>query len=106
MTTVLDDIAAERARQLSMGWTPEHDEHHDRGELAMAASAYAFRYGQLRAPLDHPSSEAAFSAPPPSWWPWRADAWRATSYRRMLVKAAALLVAEIELLDRTIGDRR
>ena len=35
---VLDEIAAERREQLGKhGWTPEHDDEHEHGELAMAA---------------------------------------------------------------------
>ena len=46
MVSALDDIAAERERQISAeGWTPEHDDEHGNGELAMAASAYAFIAG-------------------------------------------------------------
>ena len=39
---VLDEIAAERREQLGKhGWTPEHDDEHEHGELAMAAACYA-----------------------------------------------------------------
>src|SRR3990172_2066650 len=34
-------IAFERRRQTKMGWTSEHDDAHDIGELAQAAAAYA-----------------------------------------------------------------
>ncbi|MCM0757438.1 hypothetical protein M7775_02505, partial [Sporomusa sphaeroides DSM 2875] len=35
-------IAAERQRQISQeGWTPEHDDQHANGELALAAACYA-----------------------------------------------------------------
>lgn len=38
----LMDIGAERARQIaSEGWTAEHDDKHEHGELALAAAAYA-----------------------------------------------------------------
>lgn len=40
--TGVELIAAERERQVTQeGWTPEHDKQHDHGELAMAAVCYA-----------------------------------------------------------------
>lgn len=85
-TRVLADVAAERTRQIEDGWTPEHDDTHEGGELAQAAAALAlppkaFHYSRL------------------SFWPW--DKWMSGGARRdELVKAAALIVAEIERLDR------
>jgi hypothetical protein len=99
--TALEDIAAERRRQIEgAGFSLEHDDEHDRGELAFAAAAYAFRVGQITDPIRHPADEAAFSARAPVWWPWKPEEWKASSLRRMLVKAGALIVAEIERLDR------
>ena len=40
-----------------------------------------------------------FDAPPPSW-PWVRRWWKPTDRRRDLVKAGALILAEIERLDR------
>jgi hypothetical protein len=43
--TGIDIIAAERKRQLGVkGYTPEHDDEHDLGELALAAALYALPY--------------------------------------------------------------
>ena len=36
----------------------------------------------------------------PATWPWGASWWKPGDPRRMLVKAAALILAEIERLDR------
>lgn len=42
MQTGIERIAAERQRQIDVeGWTPEHDDEHDDGSLAMAACCYA-----------------------------------------------------------------
>ena len=42
MRTGIELIAAERNRQIEEeGWTEEHDDTHDDGELAMAAACYA-----------------------------------------------------------------
>jgi hypothetical protein len=42
MKNGIELIADERTRQISEeGWTPEHDDGHDEGELSAAASVYA-----------------------------------------------------------------
>ena len=75
------DIAAERRRQVEAeGWTPEHDDAHDDNELSRAAACYAI--GNV------------------AYWPWEAMWWKPKDRRRDLVRAAALIVAEIERLDR------
>lgn len=82
---VILEICRERERQMSKeGWTPEHDDTHVNGELARAASCYAFATDKLSL----------------EWWPWERAWWKPTTPRRNLVKAAALIVAEIERLDR------
>lgn len=94
MDTALNDIAAERARQISAeGWTPEHDDEHSTGEMASAAACYARRAAmQAR----NPGQQGG----PVSFWPWDLKWWKPSDPRRNLVKAAALIVAEIERLDR------
>ena len=43
MKTGIELISAERERQITQeGWTPEHDDRHDIGELCSAANAYLF----------------------------------------------------------------
>lgn len=100
MTTALDEIAAERRRQVEVeGWTPEHDDKHDSGELAKAAACYAYGDAELR----HTSRVSGQPHPltlVQRLWPWSKDWWKPTNRRRDLVKAAALIVAEIERLDR------
>ena len=86
-------IAAERARQVEVkGWTAEHDDEYLAGQLVDAAAAYA-RYG------DHPR----FAKSPPMLWPWPAEWWKPSHGPiRSLVKAGALIAAEIDrLLRRT-----
>lgn len=83
----LKDIAAERQRQIeSEGWSVEHDDAHTDGSMALAAAAYA------RAP-EGPTL-------PPLYWPWSRDWWKPKSRRSNLVRAGALIAAEIERLDR------
>ena len=92
------DVIAERQRQRNVeGWTPEHDDEHDTGALAMAASCYA----TVAAWSDHSRMNEGIMGTPPFWpfeWQW----WKPTDRRRDAVKACALLIAEIERLDRAI----
>lgn len=81
-------VMAERDRQKSAeGWTPEHDDEHSTEELAFAASCYA---------------TADQDEPPPAVWPWAREWWKPAGRRRSLVKAGALILAEIERLDRAM----
>jgi len=79
------DVLAERQRQIEIeGWTPEHDEEvNTDGELVRAAVCYA-----VLALHD-------------DWWPWADVWWKPKNRRRDLVRAAALIIAEIDRLDRT-----
>jgi hypothetical protein len=86
-------VATERARQIGgEGYTPEHDDTHTAGELADAAAAYA-------APWVKPEGVRLPNAWPldwdPSWWKPSPD-----DRVRELVKAGALIMAEIERLLR------
>lgn len=96
ISPAIADVAAERRRQIeAKGWTPEHDDEHDRDNaLSRAAACYAL---------------AGLGANGPFWvnrlqvpqqvWPYRWE-WKPKDRRFNLVRAAALLVAEIERLDR------
>jgi len=90
--SVIDEIAAERKRQIEVeGWTAEHDDReHPHGELTKAAAAYALGEGVL-------------GGSPWVWirlWPWSPAWWKPKNRRRDLIRAGALIVAEIERLDR------
>ena len=86
----IEEIAAERKRQIEVeGWTAEHDDFHDDDELAVAAGCYAF-----------PNRRMGFRLKIPVDWPWHPSWWKPTTRRRDLIKAGALIVAEIERLDR------
>ncbi|MDV7920390.1 hypothetical protein R4K20_01690 [Pseudomonas aeruginosa] len=83
------DVQAERRRQVEAeGWTPEHDDEHNGGELADAAACYALSAAGW-------STYAARER-----WPWPLEWWKPSTARRDLVKACALALAEIERLDR------
>lgn len=88
------DVLAERARQVGVeGWTPAHDDKHDRGELPCAAAAYAAASIPNAGPYP---IKVAYDR----YWPWHRSWWKPTTPRRNLVKAAALIIAEIERIDR------
>lgn len=77
-------IAGERQRQIcDEGYTTEHDDRHDREELARAAGAYAV---------------------PTQPWPWHSDGDRRKRHEgdriRQLTIAGALIAAEIDRLLR------
>ncbi len=85
------DVIAERQRQQSVeGWTPEHDNAYQNSELADAAACYAIH-----------AHNQGFSTP--AHWPWSPDWWKQSGARRDLVKAGALILAEIERIDRAAG---
>lgn len=85
------DVLAERQRQISAeGWTPEHDDSHLDGQMASAAACYAMRAAGWRGPRDGPLHQ----------WPWDAEWWKPKDVRSNLVRAGALILAEIERLDR------
>jgi len=95
--SVIEEIAAERARQISEEeWSPDHDVYeHPYGDLADAAGCYAL-YTTSTEGIPYSSDG---SAPPP--WPWDKEWWKPKGRRRDLIRAAALIVAEIERMDRT-----
>lgn len=93
---VIAEIRAERDRQCSdEGWTPEHDDTHTRGEMALAAGCYALNGAPQRFADDIV----------PIFWPWAREWWKPKSRRRDLIRAAALIVAEIERMDRATVER-
>jgi hypothetical protein len=92
--SALEDIAAERKRQIEAeGWSLDHDDMHVNGEMARAGAGYAFHAG-----LSDEERAKGF----PQGWPagWAFAWWKPTSRRRDLIKAGALILAEIERLDR------
>ncbi|MET5016675.1 hypothetical protein AAHH78_16035 [Burkholderia pseudomallei] len=99
LTDAARDMLAERRRQVEAeGWTPEHDDQYQHGAIALAAACYAANAGGV-----------AWADPLPSFWPWMHNWWKPTTPRRGsrwplprrdLVKAGALILAELERLDR------
>lgn len=97
--SVIDEIAAERHRQIETeGWSAEHDDEHGNAEMSRAAAAYALSASLIGYPADpfqHRIRTAIDIV-----WPWSWEWFKPKNVRRDLIRAAALLVAEIERLDR------
>lgn len=98
MTNAASDVLDERKRQIEVeGWSTEHDNAHDNGDLACAAASYALHAGCVLNPHDG----VGFDGAPPMWpQSWSQDWWKPKNPRRDLVRAAALIIAEIERMDR------
>ena len=82
LSTGIGDVITERCRQGHKGFDADHDDQNTMREMPRAAVCYV---------LGNAGN-----------WPvqWDRRWWKPTDERRNLVKAAALLIAEIERLDR------
>lgn len=88
-------MVAERERQLTAeGWAPEHDDQHRPGELAAAGVCYA---------MPHAAGIPEDPRKTPAAWPWDAEWWKPKSQRADLVRAGALLAAELDRERRAGG---
>ncbi|MBX3579950.1 MAG: hypothetical protein KF723_22330 [Rhizobiaceae bacterium] len=101
------DVMAERRRQIEVeGWTAEHDDRHTDGDLATSAACY-IRPDLRSATTDENGTRLEDPWP---WWNVVDDGgrlysrlkvwWKPKDRRRDLVRAGALILAEIERLDR------
>lgn len=99
-TRVLDDVENERARQIVVeGFSPASDDRHDPGLLARAAACYA-RFAGLVLSRDAIAGGPDVDRGVPRDWPWSRQWWKPRTPRRDLIRALALLVAEVERIDR------
>lgn len=103
-TDAARDVLAERQRQVNVeGWTQAHDDEHTGCSLTVAAACYA-----LFAAANNSDSADAWIQ---EWrktarylWPYDKEWQKTTTPRRDLVKAGALILAEIERIDRAKGE--
>lgn len=90
-------ITDERKRQIEVeGWTATRDDEYRGGEMAAAAACYAWIAGTS-------DEDRAFYVPfeqPAEGWPWGDEWWKPKDRRADLVRAGALIAAEIDRLDR------
>lgn len=88
LSPFMNAVVAECFRQRDVeGWTPEHDDKHDRGELARAGAAYLLHAGTVSETVPHE-------------WPWNSDWWKPQGYRRDMVRGIALGIADGDRFDR------
>lgn len=93
--SAIDLILAERRRQIEVeGWTPQHDDYHDDGALLLAAKCYAAWHPNMA--VDTPMG----SLQVPEGWPWDARWWKPKDKTANLIRAGALVTAEVERLER------
>jgi hypothetical protein len=86
-------IAAERKRQIeSEKWTAEHDDEHDAGQMVEAAVTYA-----LEATYDGPALKGTWFK---KYWPWDDESFKPKNPPQDLIRAGALIAAEIDRLQR------
>lgn len=94
-------IAEERQRQIDVeGWDAAHDDQHEMGEMASAAMCYAEQ--GLDEEIQEVGGSEEFAQ---EWWPWDHAWWKPSPDRvRNLVKAGALIAAEIDRIRRNRGE--
>jgi hypothetical protein len=94
MSKAIEDVVTERNRQVvEEGYGSAHDDEHV-GDLANAGAAYAANAGDH---LQGFTESTAYR----ELWPWDSKYWKPKNPRRDLVRAAALIIAEIERIDRS-----
>lgn len=99
--TGIELIADERTRQIEVeGWTPEHDAEHVTGCLAVAGASYALSMA-AEVGGEHERWRDVYRDQAERVWPFDAE-WRKVSSDpiRNLVKAGALIAAEIDRIQR------
>lgn len=91
MTDAERDVLAERRRQVEQeGFSAAADDGYKENELVQAAISYLIANDASAEQGTH----ILF------YWPWSLDWWKPTDRRRDLIKAAALILAELERMDR------
>ncbi|MEN8639643.1 hypothetical protein [Pseudomonas sichuanensis] len=99
-------ILTERQRQIeSEGWTPAHDDQYGSLELVDAASCYALAPPWLDIWDDEKQAMKKWQPDCPQSWPWALTWWKPRSRRENLIRAGALILAEIERIDRAAAKR-
>jgi hypothetical protein len=101
----LAEIAARRQHQIAKGYDAAHDDQHTDASIARGAAAFALAaYGTVTLDADRRMGRLyrgheTLSVYPSRIWPWE-NGFNPESPRKALIDAAAMIVAEIERLDR------
>jgi len=104
MSKAIQDVINERQRQqLTEGYSEQHDDSYLPGILSLAGAAYAVAGSGM-------NGVGTFYQRAKNLWPWHDKSFfkptrsnRGDKRRRDLVKSAALIIAEIERIDRAGG---
>lgn len=93
----LELVIAERKRQIEqIGYTSEHDDQYDPGELSGAGAAYI-----LHAACEmHPIGDSFDAGDVPPGWCWPEDRFNPKTPARNLIMGVALAIAELERMER------
>lgn len=98
MTPAVFAVLSERRRQIvGEGFDAGHDAGHDSGELASAAAAYVLAAADKLHPFSQGDGGYTHGSPP-DMWPFDQAWWKPSTAQRDLEKAAALAIAELDLL--------
>ena len=99
------DVMEERQRQINQEfYSTENDDEYKQNELLRAAVCYAENVVRRGWVFDSNFGPDVYQEEEvPDLWPWDLDFWKPKNPRRDLVRAAALLIAEIERIDRSTG---
>jgi len=105
MLTGVDLIMKERMRQVDQeGWDPKHDDEHQDGELARAAACYAVA-GVFD--VDDRAQVAVQKILVALWPPtWTMKWWKPKDPKSNLIRAGALIAAELDRLLREEAKER
>ncbi len=97
MSYVLKDVRRVREYQVKKGYDADHDDQYTRAELTDAAMAFVIA-GDLIT-LENEAKEHQYA--PQLLWPWKDTTFKpAEAARDNYIAAIALLVAEVERIDR------
>ncbi|WP_227509203.1 hypothetical protein [Acinetobacter johnsonii] len=101
----IKDVINERQRQINQEfYSTENDDEYKQNELLRAAVCYAENVVRRGWVFDSNFGPDVYQEEEvPDLWPWDLDFWKPRNPRRDLVRAAALLIAEIERIDRSTG---
>lgn len=102
MKTGIELIADERARQISAeGWTEENDDRYESGELIDGAASYICA-ARKRARGESEAMLCSMAEAAMIPWPWEDCWWKPSEdNKRNLVKAGALIAAELDRIQRS-----
>lgn len=96
MKTAIELIKDERERHVSReGYTTEHDDMHRNFELVRAAICYA----EPIVVRVSTSAKNSRGQTVPFNWPFEYDSWNPKTYKEDLIRAGALIAAEIDRLQ-------